>query len=147
MQITPYFASGFIIRISINLKKSGRMKVRIFTLLLLAGWLGATTANAIQGMGESGGNVRILLEKERCGTRSGSSTLVEAFISGEVLFIDISGYSGAVSVEVAGSGGGLQHGADIGGAGALTIDLSSLPAGDYMLYVTLDHTYSGSFER
>ena len=123
------------------------MKVRIFTLLLLVGWLGTTTANVIQGMSEDRGNVRVLLEKERCGTRSGSSTLVEAFISGEVLFIDISGYSGAVSVEVAGIGGGLQYGADVSEAGILTIDLSSLPEGNYMLYITLDHTYSGSFER
>lgn len=123
------------------------MNIRFSILLFLVVWLGSSTVNAVQSSSESCGNVRILLEKERCGTRSGTTTAVEAFVNDDILILDISGYFGFVAVEVFGTKGGLQCQAYIAGSEQVVINLSSLPAGTYMLNVTLDYTYRGSFER
>lgn len=123
------------------------MNVKFLIMLFLVVWLGNSTANAVQESSETYGNVRILLEKERSGTRSGTTTIVEAFISDDILMLEISGYFGFVSVEVLGDEGELQCQIYIAGSGQLEIDLSSLPTGTYRLNTMLDYTYSGSFVK
>ncbi len=90
----------------------------------------------------------ILVEKENGGTRSATSTEVQAMLHGELLYITISDYTGEVWIEVAGSGGVLTQSDQIESNGQLSIDISSLQSGNYTLRIILENeTYSGYFQK
>ncbi len=90
----------------------------------------------------------ILVEKENGGTRSATSTEVQAMLHGELLYITISDYTGEVWIEVAGIGGVLTQSAQVDSNGQLLIDLSSLQRDNYTLRIILENgTYSGYFQK
>lgn len=92
-------------------------------------------------------NEKILLERERGGTRSGTNTEIEAILNDYLLFIHAMNYSGMLWVDVIGDDGSLQQSSHIEHDSQILLDISPLPQGNYLLRITLENAvYSGYFE-
>lgn len=89
---------------------------------------------------------KIELEK-RTGTRSGTSTMINAYADKHLLTVSVENYTGDVYVQVFGANGTVQTVFAAYNSGYGMLDISALPAGTYTVQVTLDHTYIGEFEK
>jgi|AGTN01.1.fsa_nt_gi Protein of unknown function (DUF3244). len=93
-------------------------------------------------------NNQIKLEREKGGTRSGTTTEVRAFYDYYHLLLEIENYTGMVWIEVSGTGGLIQQTFLLNNSGQTILDISSLQSGIYTLSVTLENgVYSGSFAK
>lgn len=108
-------------------------------------WLGSFSFGDLNNSDES---KTILVEKENWGTRSATSTEVQAMLHGELLYITILDYTGEVWIEVTGSGGVLTQSAQVESNGQLLIDILSLRSGNYTLRIILENgIYRGYFQE
>lgn len=89
---------------------------------------------------------KILLEKATK-TRSGTATEVNAYADGNMLTVNVLNYTGDVYVQVMGAEGATQTVFTAYNSGYGLLDISALPAGTYIVQVTLDDTYTGEFEK
>jgi len=131
----------------LDLKASSKMKKIISMILLITSllWFSSFSFGYLNSSDE---NKIIVVEKENGGTRSATSTEVQAILHGEQLFITVSNYTGDVWIEVAGGEGILKQSAQVENNGQLLIDLSSLQSGNYTLRIILENgTYSGYFQQ
>ena len=88
------------------------------------------------------------LKQEDRGTRSGSATVVTAFISSDVITVETENYAGnTILVEIFDAHGILQFDSHFDYTDYAVVDISPLPPGKYEIVVTLDYRYRGSFER
>jgi hypothetical protein len=121
---------------------------KIIPLILLGTSVLCFGSFSFADLNNSDDSKTILVEKENGGTRSATSTEVQAMLYGELLYITISDYTGEGWIEVSGIGGVLSQSAQVVSNGQLLIDLSSLQSGDYMMRVVLENgSYRGYFQK
>ena len=118
----------------------------ILSLLLLGTFMLPVYSNYQMIMDEI--DYTIDLKQEDRGTRSGSATVVTAFISSDVITVETENYAGnTILVEIFDARGILQLDAHFDCTDYVVVDISSLPPGKYEIAVTLDYRYKGRFER
>lgn len=77
-----------------------------------------------------------------------NAVYVTAYKTTSQVVIEISNYSGNVSAAVIGMGGSvLSNHNPILGMGIIILDISSIPSGNYTLFISADQLYLGSFTK
>lgn len=93
-------------------------------------------------------NEEIQLIKKSNGTRSLNSSVVLAFENNNQTSIYVENYTGSVAINISGTNEILQESIQVIESGQFTIDISSLPPGNYLLKITLYNAiYEGTFEK
>lgn len=118
----------------------------IISLLLLGAFLFPVCPNGQKTMDDT--KCPIDLEQEHKPSRSGTATVVTAYISSDVITVETENYAGnTILVEIFDARGILQLDAHFDCTDYVVVDISSLPPGKYEIAVTLDYRYKGRFER
>lgn len=121
-----------------------------FLTFLAAMLLSFLPMNAIQPAFDGNDGDTEEIEVQTTGNEAGPNsmnfTVVTAYKTTSSVIIEISNFSGNLVVAILGIGGNvLSNYNPITGSGMVVLDISSLPHGNYMLYITANQLYQGSF--